>query len=221
AKWSLLLLNAGLLGAFVGILLQAWWKEVFAIVAVSGLIVYAFELVSIVRARKRKALDWGVRYFLTGISLLVPVAFLSLLLSWPTLPMNSFVGQLENLYGFIALGGVLTFAIIGMLHKIVPFLVWLKRYSPEIGQRKVPSVADLYSPLLQLVSYWLLLVAFLGNCVAIVCSNPSLVQVSSAFMLLGLLVFSINLGKMLLHLRHPRTEVSSSLSGTTPSQSPA
>ncbi|MBA4149915.1 MAG: hypothetical protein H0X66_17525 [Verrucomicrobia bacterium] len=201
AKGSLLLLNIGLLGAFVGILVEAWWKEVFAVVSVIGIVLYGIELIAIVRARKRKAMDWGVRFFLSGMSLLIPVAMLSLVLSWPGLTLNVFTGQLENLYGFIALAGVLTFAILGMLHKIVPFLVWLKRYSPDVGRRKVPSVAEMYSTGLQKLSFWMLLVGFLGNCVGILLSNSTVVRASSGLMLVGLVVVGVNLAKILAHLR--------------------
>ena len=34
--------------------------------------------------------------------------------------------------------GVVSFAIIGMFYKIIPFLVWYGSYSRQIGLRKVP-----------------------------------------------------------------------------------
>ena len=39
------------------------------------------------------------------------------------LPLNPVTGQLENLYGFLGLIGVVVFALAGMLYKIIPFLV--------------------------------------------------------------------------------------------------
>ena len=36
--------------------------------------------------------------------------------SWPGLPLNTFAGQLESLYGFLGFIGVITLAIIGMLY---------------------------------------------------------------------------------------------------------
>ncbi|WP_457596403.1 hypothetical protein [Hydrogenimonas sp.] len=39
--------------------------------------------------------------------------------------------------------GFFTFLINGHLYKIVPFLVWFERYSPLVGKRKVPMLADM------------------------------------------------------------------------------
>ena len=74
--------------------------------------------------------------------------------------------QLEIVYGFLAFIGVVTFAILGMLYKVVPFLVWYSSYSKVIGRSKVPSLADLYSHPLQATGYWLFLAGLLLMSVA-------------------------------------------------------
>ena len=145
---------SGLLGSFVTILLRHPLKFAFALLVVAGLACYGLEMIAILRARKRRTLDWGLKSFLTAISLLAPLSVLALVLSWPGLPLTTLTGQLENVYGFLALRGVVSFAIIGMFYKIIPFLVWYGSYSTQIGLRKVPSLADLYSPGLQAAGYW-------------------------------------------------------------------
>ena len=55
--------------------------------------------------------------------------------------------------------GVVALAIIGMLYKIIPFLVWFGVYSKHIGRAQVPALADMYSPRLQMIGYWSFLVA--------------------------------------------------------------
>jgi metal-sulfur cluster biosynthetic enzyme len=115
---SVILLNLGLAGSFVTILRHSPLKPVFALMVVAALAAYGWELKAILRARKRRALDWGIKYFLTAIVLLLPLSVLAVVLSWPGLPQNILTGQLENLYGFLGLIGVITFAIIGMLYKI-------------------------------------------------------------------------------------------------------
>ena len=170
---SVALLNVGLLGAFVTILLRHPLKFGFALVAVAGLACYGVEMVAILRARKRRALDWGLKSFLTAISLLVPLSVLALVLSWPGLPLNTVTGRLENLYGFLALAGVISFAIIGMFYKIIPFLVWYGSYSTQIGLRKVPSLADLYSPGLQAAGYWTYVAGLAAVTAAILLGNAA------------------------------------------------
>ncbi|HYG33967.1 MAG TPA: cbb3-type cytochrome c oxidase subunit I, partial [Clostridia bacterium] len=171
ARISIVLLNVGLLGSFAAILNRSVLKPVCALVVIAGLVLYGVEIAAILRARKRRALDWGIKYFLTAIGLLVPISILALVLSWPSLPLTAFTGQLENLYGFLALLGVVSFAIIGMLYKILPFLVWYGTYSSRIGLNKVPSLADLYSPGLQTLGYWTYVSGLVATSVATVLSH--------------------------------------------------
>jgi len=71
AWWSVSLLNLGLLGAFAAILWQSPLKLVFAAVIVVALMIYGWEILAILRARNRRTLDWGMKYFLTAIALLI------------------------------------------------------------------------------------------------------------------------------------------------------
>jgi hypothetical protein len=157
-----------------------------------------------VRARKRRTLDWGIRYFLTAVALLLPLSLLSLTLSWPGLPLNAFTGQLENLYGFLGLIGVVSFAIMGMLYKIIPFLVWFGTYSKHIGRAKVPSLADLYSPRLQGIGYW----SFLGGLglasAGILCQREGVVRLGALGLTVSVFMLIVNVGRMLTHLARPR-----------------
>lgn len=157
AAASLILLNAGLAGVFVTVALRSPLKPGFAGLMAAGLVVFGWEIRAILRARKRRGLDWGVKYFLTALTLLGLLAPVGLVLSWPSLPLTQFTGQLENAYGTLAILGVVSLAIMGMLYKIIPFIVWYSCYSRHVGLRKVPALADLYSPPVQKAGYWLFL----------------------------------------------------------------
>jgi hypothetical protein len=206
ASWSLALLNAGLAGAFVTGLFSSPWALAFVFVVLSGLWLYGVELVSILRARKRRKLDWGLKYFLTAIALLVPVSALGVVLAWPRLPLTMLTAQLENVYGFLAFIGVVTFAILGMLYKVVPFLVWFASYSKAVGRNKVPSLADLYSPPLQAAGYWLFLGGLLLTSVATALGHVTCVRAGCGLLLASVAVFAVNIGKVLSHLVRPRLE---------------
>jgi hypothetical protein len=206
AAASVALLNAGLLGSFVTILLRHPLKFAFALVVVAGLACYGIEMVAILRTRKRRTLDWGLRYFLMAIGLLAPLSILALVLSWPGLPLTPLTGQLENVYGFVGLLGVVSFAIIGMFYKIIPFLVWYGSYSRQIGLSKVPSLADLYSPALQAFGYWAYLTGLVITAIAIVLANTVAVRCGCALLALGLGTLAVNVIKILSHLIRPRIE---------------
>ena len=201
---SIALLNTGLLGLFATILVGSPWKLAFAAVIIASLGLYGCELSAILRARKRPVLDWGLKQFLTAISLLVPTSVVAIVLCWPKLPATELTAQLENVYGFVALLGVITLAILSMLYKIVPFLVWYTSYSKQIGRHKVPSLSELYSERLQLISFRLFLLGLAAASISTALSAERVVQWSCGILVLSLAVFAVNMGKILSHLIRPR-----------------
>ncbi len=204
AWWSIALLDLGLAGAFAAILVQSPLKPLATLVIIAGLVLYGAEIRAILRARNRRALDWGMRYFLTALVLLVPLSVLALALSWSRLPVTTFTMQLENVYGLLALAGLVGLAILGMLYKIVPFLVWFHSYSRHIGRAKVPALAEMYSVPLQIAGYWSFLVSLGGLCVATAASDEPGIRWAGSLLALSLVIFAVNMGKILLHFIRPR-----------------
>jgi hypothetical protein len=204
AALSVALMNIGLAGSFATILLRSPWKIAFALVVVAALAIYGVEMIAILRARKRRVLDWGIKSFLTAVALFAPLSVLAVVLSWPGLPLNAFTGQLENLYGFLGLIGVVSFAIIGMLYKIIPFLVWFGTYSKQIGRAQVPALADLYSERLQIAGYFAFLSGLVLTSAAIVAANATAVRCGCAVLAASLLIFALNVAMMLRHFFHPQ-----------------
>jgi len=206
AALSVALLNLGLAGSFASILLRSPWKLAFALVVLAALAIYGWELGAILRGRKRRGFDWGIKYFLSAVALLFPLSMLAVVLSWPGLPLNTFTGQLENVYGFLGLVGVVSLAIMGMLYKIIPFLVWFARYSPQIGRAKVPALADLYSERLQGVGYWSFLCGLTAICIAALSSNETGVRIGAGALTLAVVALVNNVSLMLPRLLKARIE---------------
>ena len=184
-------------------MLRSPWKPAFALVTITGLAVYGWELRAILRARKRGPLDWGIRYFLTAVALFGPLSLLAVVLSWPGLPLNTFTGQLENLYGFLGLIGVVSLAIVGMLYKIIPFLIWFGVYSKHVGKARVPALADMYSSRLQMIGYWSFLAGLVGISVAILCGNERVIRFGSLLFITSVVALLINVFKILSHAASP------------------
>lgn len=206
AGFSIAFLNLGLAGAFVTILLRSPWKFAFALLIVMALALYGCEMAAILRARKRKVLDWGIRSFLTALGFLVPLSLLALVLSWPGLPLTAFTGQLENLYGFLALVAFISFALIGMLYKIVPFLVWFGTYSKKVGFARVPTLAELYCERLQAVGYFSFLAGALTISAGILAANNFAIRLGSLFFAASLGTLLLNVARMLAHFVRPQIE---------------
>ena len=82
----------------------------------------------------------------------VDIYFKSMLFSFLTLICSIILGIVyifyptqELLLGifWLVFAGFISFIIIGHLYKIVPFLVWFQRFSPLVGKRKVPMLAQM------------------------------------------------------------------------------
>lgn len=206
AWWSVAMLNLGLSGTFVAILLQSPLKPAFALVLIAGLGLYGLEITAILRARNRRALDWGMKYFLTAIALLLPLSILALTLSWPGLPLTAVTMQLESVYGLLGMFGLVGLAILGMLYKIVPFLVWFHSYSRHIGRAKVPALADMYSVPLQIAGYWSFLAGLAVLSLATAGSHTAGIRWGGGLLTVSLVIFALNLGKILAHFVQPQVE---------------
>ncbi len=203
ARWSLHLLNLGVAGLATTIALKSPWKLAFAFVVVAGLVVYAIEFTAILRARKRRSLDWGLRSFLSAMGVLGILAVLGSVLCWPTLPANGFTARLENVYGFLALYGFVGWAVLGMLYKILPFLVWYRAYAAEIGRSQVPVLHEMYSHPLQAVGYWTYAIGLAGTALAMAAGSEPLARASWLLLVASVGVFLVNAGRILRHLVRP------------------
>ncbi len=206
AGWAIALVNTGLAGAVVSILCQWSVKLLCGAIIVAGLVIYGLELAAILRARKRRSLDWGLKSFLTAVGLLVPLAVIGVVLAWPGLPVNAFTSQLENVYGFVGTVGMVGFAILGMLCKIVPFLVWYQSYSRHIGSVKVPSLSEMSVPGLQAAGYFTFLAALAALSAAVLLGSEIGVRVGSILLAASLALFAGNFAAVLSHLVRPRLE---------------
>jgi hypothetical protein len=205
---SIVLLNVSVAGLAVTILLRSPWKIAFASLGVLALALFAVELFSILAARKRRTLDWGLRYFLTGTAFLVPLSGVGMVLSWPGLRETHVTLQLENAYAILALFGVLCFAILGMLYKILPFLVWFHRYGPFVGRGRVPSLADMLSQRIQVAGYYLHVLGVLIASAASVLGHTRCARMAAALIAVSVFLFAINSFHILSHLLRSDTDES-------------
>jgi hypothetical protein len=120
--------------------------------------------------------------------------------------LTEFTGRLETAYGFLAVLGVVGLAIVGMLYKIVPFLVWFAAYGRQIGRARTPALHDMYASTLQAWGCGLWLAGLAGATTGILLANPVVVGLGIAFLLASLGTFAFNLARILSHLVKPRLQ---------------
>jgi hypothetical protein len=162
-----------------------------------ALFAHASWVIQMVRSRKRPGLDWGLRFTLTGTAFVLPATTLGLALA-----ADLASGPRAALaYAVFALGGWVSFTIVGMMLKIVPFLVWYRVYSPRAGREPVPTLAQLSSPMLEGWSYALLSGGVLLLGVSTVQGDAGLIRIAGVVVALGALAFAGALVLVLGHLR--------------------
>jgi hypothetical protein len=125
---------------------------------------------------------------------------LGAVISWPGLKETHVTLQLENAYAILAIFGVLSFAILGMLYKILPFLVWFHRYGSLVGRARIPSLAEMVSQRIQVAGYYLHLAGVLIAAAASVLGHTRCARMAAALIALSVVLFVINSISILSHL---------------------
>jgi len=148
------------------------------------------------RDRKRPALDWGLRFVLTGAAFLLGATALGLalalgLLSGPRVAMA---------YAALALGGWVSTTIVGMMLKIIPFLVWYRVYSPQAGRAPVPTLAQLGWPMAEGLAFGFLTCGWAGLAAALASGSAPLIDGAGIALAAGAVCFAATIVRILHHL---------------------
>lgn len=94
--------------------------------------------------------------------------------------------------GWLAIGGLAETAIQGFFYKIATFLVWLHRYAPEAGRRRVPRLEALYRRGPAVAGWGLWTGGLMLSLPAIVWASVPLGAIGGAAMSAGLVCFLSN-----------------------------
>ncbi|WP_245742067.1 hypothetical protein [Natrinema salaciae] len=93
----------------------------------------------------------------------------------------------------LLLFGVFGFVVIGSLYHIVPFIIWIERYSDRLGFERVPMIDDLYDDRLERADFRLTLAGFAGLSVTPLVGLPALAGTASGVLAtLGAILFVVN-----------------------------
>jgi hypothetical protein len=162
--------------------------------------VHAACIVGMARGRRRPSLDWGLRFVLTGTAYLAPAIALGLglvtrVVSGPHVALA---------YGVLALGGWVSLTIVGMMLKIVPFLVWYHVYTGRAGRESVPMLAPLGWPAMEQAAYLLLAGAPLALAVAVGAATPVWIRTAGTVLAGGAVAFAATLVHVLCHVAPSR-----------------
>jgi hypothetical protein len=170
-----------------------------ALVLAAGVGCSAYALAATLRSRRRRVLEPGIRAFMVGAIILgLGVAGGLLLVAWPT--VSSSQESYAAAYGVALIPGALSFMILGMLCKIVPFLVWMKVYGPRAGRQPVPLATALGSRSFE--SSWLALhlAAVIVLITGHLAAGPGVVSLGAIMLATAVVAYLANIGRVLAHL---------------------
>jgi hypothetical protein len=189
-------LAAGVPALVVGLLAAPLLVPLAAVVLAAGVAAHVVAVIGMVRGRKRPGLDWGLRATLVGAAFLPPVTAMGLAfaLGWLSGPRAA-LG-----YGVLVLGGWISLTIVGMMLKIVPFLVWYRVYGPQAGRAPVPTLAQLCAPRAEALAVILLAAGTALLAVTVVVGDVTWIRAAGVVLALGALAFAVALGRVLRHL---------------------
>jgi hypothetical protein len=191
--WGLAL---GVPATVVGLLLESRLAVLGAIAVAAAVTAHLGWILTMVRARRRPALDWGLRFVLVGAAFLVPATGLGLALA-----AGAVNGPRWALaYAAVALGGWASLTIAGMMLKIVPFLVWSRAYSPLVGRAPVPTLAQLGWPGAERMAFALLVGGMGALAVAVAAGEPAWIRAAGVLLAAGAVVFGAALVRVVHHL---------------------
>lgn len=91
-------------------------------------------------------------------------------------------------YGILGVLGWLSLLVVGMSYKILPFLTWLHRFSPRVGEEGVPKVADLTDVRLQWLTLALLGPGIAALAAAVAVGSPVPARWAAATVLAGMVL---------------------------------
>jgi hypothetical protein len=191
--------QAGLATLIVGLAVEnaaATW--IGAALLVSGVILSGIELAETLRNRRKRKLEPGINAFVAGAAMVGAGAIGGVLLLWSE-PEASLRATFA--YGVIVVAGALALMVMGMLCKIIPFLVWMRAYGPKVGRAAVPAAHTLGHSTWERA--WLGLHSAGAVTLATGACAGSLLTVSAGAGLLatGVIFFVLNAVRVLGHLR--------------------
>ena len=143
---------AGLLSTQAGLLTLApglaWDQAVLmrlgVVILAGGVASSGFALHATLRTRRRKKVEPGITAFVIGATVLGAAVLTGAGLAFAPAG-HPWVLRGVAAYGLLLIPGALSLTVLGMLCKIVPFLVWMRAYGPKVGKQPVPVATALAS----------------------------------------------------------------------------
>lgn len=194
-------------GGSVGLAAALWFglpAAPFALAPLAGLGLHLSNLAYVLRERRRREIDAGFVYALSAYGDLLLAAGVGLAWSLGLGRGTALPIRLAYVYVFLLLVGFVGQTVVGILSKIVPFLVWQAAYARRVGLARVPTLKEISPEPLQRAGFFLFRVASTAFAVALLRGVEAEMRAASLALVLSLVPFAIHIARSLSHLARPR-----------------
>ena len=194
-------LSLGVPAVVIGILASRPLLLAGALAVTAAVLGHGLWVLGMVRTARRPRLDCGLRLVLAGAFFLAPATLLGLAFA-----IDVVAGPRPALaYAVLTLGGWASLTVAGVMLKVIPFLVWYLAYSPHVGRARVPTLAQLSSPLVEGVAFGLLTAGMAALAGAALIGEVWAIRTAGTIVAAGALAFAVTLARVIGHLRSART----------------
>lgn len=181
-----------------------WPIVPFAALPVAASILQLALVRRLLGERRRGRIDAGFRYALSAYADLFAAGAVGLLIAFGVGKGTLLSLRLPWVYGFLVLGGWLLQTVVGMLSKILPFLVWQAVYARRAGLGPLPKLSDLSPERLQMAGFVLFRIASVAMTVALFRGSAAELLLAASFFAISLLPFAAHVAIVISHLKSPR-----------------
>jgi len=174
------LISISLLGVTLAHLFElgSLWVKLASTFGVAGFVLYLYRFIQCVQGRRRKKIDPALRLLITSMGWMAAgvLAWLVGVLGW---------ADTTEIMGLIWILGFGVGATHSMSYKIVPFLIWFHRFSPQVGKQPTPTMDDIFPARRQRLDFWLLQTAVFGLFVGYLTGSELCLRGSGVLLLVG------------------------------------
>src|SRR5512141_2985125 len=181
-----------------------WPAAPFAAPLAAAFLLQASLVRDLLRARRRGRIDAGFRYAISAYGDLFAAGLVGLLIALGVGKGTLLSLRLPWVYGFLVLCGWLLQTVVGILSKILPFLVWQAVYARRAGLGPLPKLADLSSERLQMAGFVLFRIATVALAVALFRGRVGELRAATTLFAISLLPFVVHFALVVSHLKKPR-----------------
>ncbi len=170
-----------------------------AALIVSGLVFSGIALIATVATRRKRVLEPGLSAFFAGAASvgIAAVGGVALLLA----RQGEVAVRGALAYGVVVIAGAVALMVMGMLCKIIPFLVWMRAYGPRVGRQPVPAAHTLGHPTWEKSWLWLHIAGVVSLITGVCLGTQEIIAVGAWLLAAGVVLFSMNATRVLAHLR--------------------